>query len=330
MKLERHESNPILRVRGGEEFDSGAVFNCGAALATDGKTYLLYRAVSKGYTRSRTGRGYDNYVSSIGLAGSEDGIHFERLRGPVIGPSEEYDRFGCEDPRITGIKLHDGNLLYLITYTALSAPAFSGHGNRVALASTKDFNSFVKHGVIIPGIESKDAVIFPELIQGKITLLHRVLPEIQIVHIDHWNGLISPAREFWREYNDSIDNFTIMKPEFPWEAEKIGPGPPPLKTEAGWLQLYHGVDSSHVYRVGAALLDKNDPSKVVARLPDPLLEPEADYERFGDVNNVVFPCGLTVRDGVVHVYYGAADKCCCLATAGLDELLDHLLSCGKG
>ncbi|MBL7174583.1 MAG: glycosidase [Desulfobacteraceae bacterium] len=323
MKLKRYEHNPILVANGNRAWESGAVFNCGATLGEDGLIYILYRAIPKGYTKSPHGRGFKNYISSIGCATSEDGIHFVRFHDPIVEPNDAFDRFGCEDPRITRLE-GKGSVLYLITYTALSDPAFSGHGNRVALASTKDFRTLQKHGVVIPDLESKDAVIFPELVSGKIAMLHRVLPETQIVYFKDWEQLIYPEKGFWRKYRDSLQEFIIMRPKYEWETKKIGPGPPPIKTQAGWLLLYHGVDAAHVYRVGAVLLDMEEPSRVIARSPYPILEPEEEYERIGDVNNVVFPCGAVVREGLLHVYYGGADKCCCLATSPLNDLLEHL------
>jgi len=325
VRLKRCLDNPILKPDTARKWESGAVFNCGATLSDDGEVYLLYRAVSACYTRKLVGGGYDNYISSIGGAVSQDGINFIRFKQPVIQPTEEWERYGCEDPRITMLEM-EGRPLYLITYTALSAPAFSGRGDRVALVVTEDFLTFHKHGVIIPDLNDKDAVIFPELIQGKIAMLHRVAPNIQIVYFDDLEQLTSPGKSFWREYTAVLEEFTIMKPKYQWESSKIGAGPPPVKTKEGWLLIYHGVDENHIYRTGIALLDLEDPSKVIARSPYPILEPEAEYERVGDVPNVVFPEGAIIRNGMFYVYYGGADKCCCLATADSDDFLDHLLS----
>lgn len=324
MQLTRYPRNPILEADPKQAWESGAVFNCGATVAPDGAVYLLYRAVPRGYTRKADGHGYDNYVSSIGLAISEDGCHFTRLSQPVIKPMEGYERYGCEDPRVTQLEI-DGAVSYLVTYTALSSPAFSSVGNRVALAATEDLRSFQKHGVVIPDLENKDAVIFPELVGGRIAMLHRVVPDIQIVYFRDLNQLIHPGVEFWKAYAGSLERFAVMRPAYEWEVNKIGAGPPPIKTDAGWLLIYHGVDRAHFYRAGAALLDLENPSRVIARTPRPILAPEEEYERIGDVDNVVFPTGAVVREGTLHVYYGGADKCCCLATVALDDLLDHLL-----
>ena len=323
LSLKRHPANPILTPNPDRPWESGAVFNCGAVIADDGKVYLLYRAIPKGYTPKTDGPGYDNYISSIGCAVSEDGIRFERFERPVLEPNDEFDRYGCEDPRVTQLQL-GGETRYLITYTALSAPAFSGRGNRVGLAVTRDFRTFRKYGVIIPGISDKDAVFFPELVGGRIALLHRIMPNIQLVYFDDFAQMLNPSDDFWPRYLQRIDDFTVMRPRYEWEKAKIGAGPPPIKTEEGWLLIYHGVDENHVYRAGVALLDLENPLKVIARSPYPILEPVEPYERDGDVPNVVFPEGAVVMDGTLYVYYGGADKCCCLATVKLTELLDYL------
>jgi len=325
MKLVRCTHNPILEANSAREWESGAVFNCGATVGTDGPIYLLYRAVPQGYTKKPDGSGYDNYVSSIGCAVSEDGRHFTRFARPVIEPLEEYERFGCEDPRVTRLEI-DGEVLYLITYTALCAPAFSGAGNRVALASTEDLRTFHKHGVVIPDLEDKDAVIFPELIGGHIAMLHRVAPNIQIVYFDSLEQLLNPREDFWGAYRASLEEFTVMRPKYEWEAKKIGAGPPPIRTDAGWLLIYHGVDANHIYRAGAALLDLKDPSRVIARSPHPILEPEEEYERIGDVPNVVFPEGAVTIGDELLVFYGGADVVCCAASVSLNELVNYLLA----
>lgn len=324
MKLQRSPHNPILKPHPTHDWESGAVFNPGATMDEDGQVYLLYRAIAAGYTKMPEGSGYDNYISSIGCVVSKDGVHFDRLEQPAIQPTETWERYGCEDPRITRLEI-EGRTLFLITYTAMSAPAFSGLGDRVGLISTEDLRTFHKYGVIIPGVNDKDAVIFPELIQGKIAMLHRIPPDIQIVYFDDLNQLISPDDAFWSAYTAVVEDWTIMRPRFEWEADKIGAGPPPIKTDAGWLLIYHGVDENHVYRAGAALLDLEDPSTVIARSPRPILEPEREYELFGDVPNVVFPEGAIVRDGILHIYYGAADKVIALATCSLNELISFLL-----
>ena len=323
MKLQRYENNPILTPGDFKNRDVGAVFNCGVTVTEAGTIVMLYREVPPGYRKAASGNGYVNYVSSIGCAVSRDGYRFSIEETAVITPQEEWDRYGCEDPRITRFT-DNGKETFLITYTALSSPAFSAKGDRVALATTDDFKNYTRHGVIIPGLNDKDAVFFPERINGKMILLHRVPPDIQIVCFDSLEQMIGPEEAFWKEYNSSIEEHTILKRKYKWESKKIGAGPPPVKTEEGWLLIYHGVDNDHVYRTGVALLDLEDPSRVIARSPHPILEPEADYEKYGDVNDVVFPEGAVVLNDTLFIYYGGADKVCALATVKVKDLLDFL------
>ncbi len=324
MRLQRHPENPVLVPDPDRDWEAGAVFNCGVTIGEDNRIYMLYRAIGADYAPNPAGYGYINYISNIGLAISDDGVHFQRLPEPVIRPDTEYDRWGCEDPRITRLDV-EGQPTWWVTYTALSAPAFSGQGDRVGIASTHDLRVFTKHGVLIPDVQDKDAIIFPELFQGQVVMLHRIEPNIQIAFLPGVEALRHPDWAYWRDHLHDVEAHTLMRPRFSWEASKIGAGPPPVKTDEGWLLIYHGVDSHHVYRAGAALLDLENPRRVIARLPDPILEPEAPYEREGDIPNVVFPTGAIVRAGALHVYYGAADKVCGLATMPLDDLVADLL-----
>ncbi len=329
MRLRRHPSNPILSPLAEHPWEAGAVFNCGVSEGPDGRVYMLYRAIGGDYAPNPQGYGYVNYISRLGLAVSEDGVHFHRLPQPVIEPDQAYDRWGCEDPRITRLDV-DGVPTWWVTYTALSAPAFSGYGDRVGLISTHDFRTFVKHGVLIPGVPDKDAVLFPERIGEKVWLLHRVEPNIQWAVLPDLEALYSPDRAFWQAHMRDIERYVLLRPQFSWERRKVGAGPPPIKTESGWVLIYHGVSEDRVYRAGAALLALEDPRTVIARLPYPILEPVAPYEREGDVPNVVFPTGALVRDGELYVYYGAGDKVCALATISLATLLAALLGHATG
>jgi len=299
------------------------VFNCGVTVGPDGRVYMLYRAIGADYAPNPAGYGYINYISSIGLALSEDGVHFQRLPEPVIRPDTPVDKWGCEDPRLTRLDVN-GKPTWWVTYTALSAPAFSGQGDRVGIASSHDLRTFTKHGVLIPDAQDKDAVIFPEYIGGRVALLHRIAPNIQIAYLPRPEDLRHPNWGYWRTYLQDVESYTLLRPQFSWERRKIGAGPPPVKTEAGWLLIYHGVSEDRVYRAGVALLDLENPQRVLARLTDPILEPLASYEKEGDVPNVVFPTGALLRDGQLYVYYGAADKVCALATVSLDALLSAL------
>ncbi|MDX1741760.1 MAG: glycosidase, partial [Rhodothermales bacterium] len=215
---------------------------------------------------------------------------------------------------------------YLITYTALSQPAFGEiDGVRIGLATTRDFRSVVKHGVVGPDLRDKDAVIFPKKIDGRVVMLHRIAPDIQVVYFDSVEELCSPPKDLWDRHLSSLDDHIVMSRSAEWEGKKIGAGPTPIETSEGWLIIYHGVDWDHVYRTGLALLDLDDPRRVIARGAEPVLEPELDFELFGDVNNVVFPEGAVVIDDVLHLYYGAADRVIGHARARLADVLDYLL-----
>ncbi len=323
MKLTRYKNNPILKPEDFKSWKVGSVFNCGVTELENGNVGLLYRAVPAGYKKNKSGDGYNNYISSIGYAESKNGLDFAINEIPVIKNQDKWDMYGSEDPRITKFKDHEG-IKYLITYTALSEPAFSGLGDRVAVAETVDFVKFNKNGVVIPGINDKDAVFFPERINGKIALLHRIPPDIQIVYFEDFEQMNNPKENYWKDYYSKREMHTILERKFDWEFSKIGAGPPPVRTKDGWLLIYHGVCRDSIYRAGIVLLDLEDPSKEICRSPVPILEPETDYEKYGDVNNVVFPEGAIIRGDELFVYYGAGDRVCGLAMAKVNDILEYL------
>jgi len=342
MKLKKHELNSIVRPTKKNKWESKATFNCGTAYK-DGLIHLLYRAVGED----------DNYISRLGHAFSRDGTKFKQNDKPVFSPMEEYERWACEDPRITEI-----NNTFYITYVALSKPSCDGGGPpRTALVTTTDFKSYERLGIITPdGADDRDTVLFPEKINGKYVMLHRPHNwSKKYVHNENGelylqvNGTVDPVKKIikwpieeklnyfpekpsiWIAYSNNIQDWfghkVIMEPRENWESEKIGAGTPPIKTDKGWLLIYHGVGYDNgikKYKAGAALLDLNDPSIVIARTKEPILKPEKDYEIFGDVPNVVFPEGSAIIGEELHVYYGAADTTCCLATCNLEELINSI------
>lgn len=269
------------------------VFNPGASVFQD-KIYLLYRA-----------QGLDN-ISRFGLAISEDGYHFERFNDPAVDAEAQdpYERLGIEDPRITKI-----GETYYIFYTETSvysaedakkpkqAPAFSKIPWRVraSFMTTKDFKHFKREGIIMKNLDTKDLALFPEKIGGKYVLFHRIYP--------HMNISFSEDLTSWGDHQV----FAETREGF-WDSERLGVGSPPIKTEKGWLLFYHGVDHKHIYRLGVMLLDLADPTKILYRSPEPIFEPETDFEKVGHVPNVVFSCGAVEREEEILVYYGAADK----------------------
>jgi beta-1,2-mannobiose phosphorylase / 1,2-beta-oligomannan phosphorylase len=326
--LQRYKKNPILIPNEANWWESKAVFNC-AILHYENRFHMLYRAIGE----------YEKYISRIGYASSTDGYSFARSNHIALEPTQDYEEYGIEDPRVVEID----NQVY-ITYVILSAYVTDGAivEASTALATTTDFLKYTRLGVITSkGSNNKDVVLFPEKMSqqqssilslsssinadgaGKYFFLHRPSSWIGSTY-----GVDKPS--IWLGEGNALTNFEkhtlLLKPEEDWEELKVGAGPPPIKTRTGWLVIYHGVSREKVYRAGAALLDLHDPSKIIGRTKTPILEPKEPYEKFGDVNNVVFPTGACVVDNdKLFVYYGAADKVCCLATADLNYLLDHIL-----
>lgn len=328
--LQRYYKNPILIPNEASRWESKAVFNC-AILHYENKFHMLYRAIGE----------YERYISRIGYASSNDGYSFARRNDAALEPIQDYEKYGIEDPRMVEID----NQVY-ITYVILSTYVTAGAivEASTALATTIDFLKYTRLGVITSkGSNNKDVVLFPEKMSqqqssmvtssssnntngaGKYFFLHRPSSWIGSQY-----GVDKPS--IWLGEGNALTNFEkhtlLLKPKEDWEELKVGAGPPPIKTTAGWLLIYHGVSKEKVYRAGAALLDLHDPSKIIGRTRTPILEPKEPYEKFGDVNNVVFPTGACVVDNdKLFVYYGGADKVCCLATADLNYLLDHILKC---
>lgn len=299
----RYEGNPILVAADFPQMIN-AVFNPGA-VRFDGKTLLLVRV------ESRSG------LSHLAVATSRDGrtgweIEVGRVFEPDLDSFAEH--WGIEDARITE---YDGR--YYVAYTGYSAG-----GPLVCLAVTDDFVRFQRCGVVMSP-EDKDAALFPRLFDGRWALLHRPVPTSNLgAHI--WLSF-SPDLRHW---GDSAVLLAARRGGW-WDANKVGLGPPPMLTKAGWLICYHGVKataSGSIYRLGLALLDRDHPDRVIARGNEWVFGPHATYERQGDVADVVFPCGWILGDDgdTIDMYYGAADSVVCLATASLTDLLDHLLT----
>ncbi|MBS3764680.1 MAG: glycosidase, partial [Planctomycetes bacterium] len=248
--------------------------------------------------------------SSIYVARSANGIADWKISPePILRygePEMRYERLGCEDARVTYIEEDDE---YYITYVA-----YSGNGPAVALARTEDFEEAERVGLILSP-SNKDAVMFPRKINGHYIVLHR--PEAgQIEHI--WSAQ-SPDLIHW-----GMPHCVLPERGGPWwDGVKVGAGPPPVLTDDGWLLIYHGVKmfgGSMVYRVGMALLDREEPHHALARTPGWVFAPEAEYEVRGVLPNVVFPCGAFKRGDELWMYYGAADTSICLARASLADI----------
>lgn len=339
--LTRHPSDgnphPILKARPSIDWEARAVFNP-AVVYGDGLFRMLYRTYPKTLSEAeprlhRPGFYFHNQISSIGYAESIDGFNFDLREEPFIAPSEDYDRYGCEDPRIT--KLGD---TYYITYTAIDAPIHEALGSRarkpnirIALATTKDFITIVKHGIIGPPEQSKAAALFTHALKdGSIGLALTVSSDsvnshVAIRYFGSINDLLTCSNDAWKEFLLSSKETAALKTAW-WLHRGPELGAPPVITERGWLVIFSAESMSDTWTVGAALLDRNEPHKLIARTPGSILQPVTAYEREGLVDNVTFPSGAVIVGDKLHVYYGAADTVIGLATCNLDDLLDYIES----
>jgi predicted GH43/DUF377 family glycosyl hydrolase len=300
--VQRYEHNPILTARD-IPYPVETVHNAGVT-KHDGRYVMLFRA------HRATGR------SILGLADSADGYNFVPRPEPFVVPATEgvfaeYEAFGVEDPRICRL---DGD--YLVTYSA-----YSKHGVRIGLAKTRDFET-LERVALITQADLRNVVLFPAKFNGRYARLDR--PHSEISPWSIWISY-SPDLVHWG------DSRVVMKPvPYHWDEMKIGPGATPIRTQGGWLHVYHGVFPTMdgaVYRLGVALHDLEDPAKVLGVCDRWILQPEDPWEVTGYVHNVVFTCGaVPEEDGTVKIYWGGADKVMCVGTAVIDELVDLCLT----
>ena len=294
--LHRYEGNPILTLDD-MPYRCNTVFN-GTPVKVDGEYLLLLRVEGQ--------QGY----SFFAMARSGDGLHFKVDEEPCMLPAREgewqiAEEHGIEDPRLTVI---DGE--YYVLYTAVGR-----YGHCIALARTADLRDYERIAIVSePG--NKDGVLFPEKIDGLYARLDRPIG----------NGVGG----IWVSYSPDLVNWGRSefvfgpRPRY-WDSFRIGASAPPILTRFGWLEIYHGTkmtSAGPIYRTGAVILDRDDPAKVLGRCLPPLQSPREDYERVGDVGNVVFACGAIVEeDEHVKVYYGAADTAICVSTAHIDDII---------
>lgn len=320
-------------------FESKSVFNPG--VYQDGQTvHVIYRALD------------DDFMSTFGYARLEGPLKVaERWKKPFAKPKVKYEKKGIEDPRITKI----GNTFYLpyVAHDGRNAVIAYMYGRdlfnlkRGGIISTKmsyrkasqlfqfsklkdDYYFFAsfyeKYAAKNVIVWEKDGVFFPEKIRGKFALLHRVLPEIQIARVPDLK--MYKDKNYWHNHIYHIGKHVVLEGRQGWEARHIGAGAPPVKTNKGWLLIYHGVEPKNkgrIYHAGAALLDLKDPKKVLGRLPYPFFSPDQKFEKEGHVHNVVFPTGTAVFKDRLYIYYGTSDSYIAVASVKLKELLKELL-----
>jgi len=326
------------------DFENQAVLNP-ATIKVGNTVHMFYRAVHEGN------------LSSIGYAQLEGPLKVvKKAKSPVLKPKFPYEIHGTEDPRIVKI----GNTYYM-TYMA-----YDNKNVSTAYAISKDLKKFTKKGEISSFLSyaeikkyfkkldmpeeyfnfdlynksekdtadtvyvwGKDAVLFPKKINGKYAMLHRVLPNIHIAYFDDFKDL---THEYWEDHFKHLKDFIVIDKKHWFESRALGAGAPPIETKKGWLMIYHAIENSsegRIYRAGAALLDKNDPTKVIGRLKNPLFSPKEEWELKGDVDNVVFPSGTAVFGSKLYIYYGAADKRIAAVSLNINELLDELIKKGN-
>lgn len=248
-------------------------------------------------------------LSHLRVARSTDGINFKVDEAPSILPVSEEESWGMEDPRITRI-----DDVYYINYTSVTE-----NGAATSLISTKDFKTYERHGIIFAP-ENKDVTIFPEKIGGEYVAFNRPVPG-GIGNPEMWIAK-SPDLIHWGEQKHFCG--LSGENEDRWDNGRIGGGAVPFKTEKGWVKIYHAADKNDRYCLGAFLLDADDPSKVLAKTAEPILQPEADYEKNGFFGNVVFTCGCLLKEDTVIIYYGAADDKICRVDICLEDIFEAM------
>ncbi len=324
MLIERSDKNPILKPNRNHSWETEAVFN-GCPVKKGNNIYLIYRALS--LPHYHTLAQIKLMVSDIGIAESKDGINFYGQRRFII-PEYEWERFGCEDPRVT--KLGDK---YYIFYTALSTFPFRAEGIKVGMAISKDLKTVQEKHLVTP-FNAKGMALFPEKINGKIwsvLTIHTDLPPSKICLASFNKEKDIWKEAYWQKWHQNFEKYSLPLACRPEDHIKVGA--PPIKTKRGWLLIYSYIrnyfSSKPLFGIEAVLLDLKNPLKVIARTKAPLLTPEEYYERIGLVPNVIFPSGALLGKTSICLYYGAADTTCCLATIDTESLLTKLLKSGK-
>ena len=324
MLVERLEENPVLKPTNSHPWEAQAVFN-GCPARKGRETYLLYRALSFPHPYAA----HKEFIpaSCIGIATSRNGVSFHDRRQFVV-PENEWEAWGCEDPRVTHF---EGR--YFTFYTAISRHPPRPEDIRIAVAISHDLKR-VEEKHLVTRFNSKAMALFPERIRNKVWALltvHTDSPPASIcaASFDRPEDLWNEA--YWSEWHKDFGKHSLPLVRLPEDQVEVGA--PPIKTESGWLIFFSYIrgyfTNNRLFTVEAALLDLKDPSKVIAQTKFPLLVPEEYYERVGYVQNIVFPSGALKEKSRIYLYYGGADTTCCVAAIDLDLLLNSLLGRGE-
>ncbi len=321
MKLIRYSRNPILTSDKNIPWEAGSVFN--PSVLKDGDLFHMFYRATNGIDKKIEG----GYVSSIGYASSNDGINFTKRETPFIAPTEKYELgLGCEDARVT--KVGD---TYYIFYTAVEG-VDKNKKVRIALATSNDLKTIVKHGILGPmGSTSKAACLFPEKIKNELVMLYtweadRPISTIMQIEFSDEAELLNPKKRNFGYNLENFDNNYFLQPlNSTWRGPEVGAVP--IKTEAGWLIIYCGTAiNEKIWTIDALLANIENPRKIIGVSKEHILSPETNRELEGVVNNVTFPSGAVIVGKELYVYYGSGDQGCCLATCNVKDLLDELLS----
>ncbi|MBU1557697.1 hypothetical protein KKC45_01940 [Patescibacteria group bacterium] len=318
--LKRSKNNPVLLPIRQHNWESFATFNW-SPIQDDDTLHCFYRAMSLPEPKED---GSKVSLSVVGYAKSKDGIEFEDRR-PLVEPEEEWEKYGCEDPRVTKL---DGK--YYIFYTALSQYPFNRDGIKIAVAISDDLSEVNERHLVTP-FNSKAMALFPEKINGKFVVVFGLNTDtppakLAIAEFDKEEDLWN--HEKWDHWYKNMDKHTIDPRRS--DSDHVEVGAAPLRTEHGWLLIYSHIsnyftDDKKIFGVEALLLDSNDPRKIIGRTKGPIMVPEQTYEKYGHVPNIVFPSGALIREGNVEIYYGGADTTSCRAKVNLENLLDSML-----
>jgi len=317
--VKRDVRNPILVPREAVAWESRGAFN-GCPVLHKGSVQMLYRALGKPEHIDHPA----NDVSVVGIA-TQDGSGGFSNRRPFITPEKEWEKFGCEDPRVT---FFEGQ--YVIFYTALGGYPYNASNIKVGMALSPDLNTITEKHLVTP-FNAKAMMLFPERIGKKIVAIltaHTDEPpaRMALVRCDSLEQLTDP--KFWEEWHAQLPNHVINP--LRGEHDHVEAGAPPIKTKDGWLLIYSYIQNytgggKPVFGIEALLLDLRDPGTVIGRTKGPMLVPEASYEQYGAVPNIVFPTGALVDGDRLDIYYGAADTVCARASIHLPDLLDAIV-----
>lgn len=318
INVTRYPDNPIISPNPDHDWEAKATFN-GCAVRNEKNIHLIYRALS----HAKEYQGKNLKLSTIGIAKSSDGLNFTD-RQQFIKPENDWEKFGCEDPRVTKF---EGK--YFIFYTAISDHPPNQSNIKVAVAISNDLKSIDEKHLVTP-FNAKAMTLFPQCVNGKITAIltaqtdqppaNTALVETKKIS-NLWDN------DFWNNWYDRLEMNTLRLARRPQDHAEIGA--PPIKTKKGWLLIHSYINNyfneqKRIFNIEAVLLNSDNPKQIIGRSKFPLIIPEKEYEVHGIVSNIVFPTGALINKKTLNIYYGGADTYCCIASCSLKSLLKEI------